>query len=223
MIVVHDEGVLDCNKTMAEAALANPKMTWKWNRSLASIEGSDAVTGVKAKQPAHWPSGGDRVRRRLHLRRHYPPDGLHRRFRGDEERLHRDRRQNGDEPPPRVRRGRRPGENAPAGGYGGIRRAATAAFFADRALTEMDEFSRPWTGRERSAYSISTPPPVQRSLELFPLAEAKAAELGLPLVKLDTFRYRGVAAKLGVSSVPWLLRVCRNETGDVIPGESIPL
>ena len=100
---------------------------------------------------------------------------------------------------------------------------ATAAFFADRALTEMDEFAQAMdrAGRECLLYFYT--PPVQRSLELFPLAERKAAELGLPLVKLDTFRYRGVAARLGANSVPWLIRAVRNETGDVIPGESIPL
>ena len=45
MIVVHDEGTLDCNRTQAEAALANPKLTWMWNRSIVAIEGDGPCHG----------------------------------------------------------------------------------------------------------------------------------------------------------------------------------
>ena len=31
MVVVHDKGTLDCRRTQAETALANPKLTWLWN------------------------------------------------------------------------------------------------------------------------------------------------------------------------------------------------
>jgi thioredoxin reductase (NADPH) len=222
MIVVHDEGVLDCNRTMAEAALANPKMTWKWNRSLASIEGGEAVMGVKANNL------------RTGRVEEIECDGVfifvgtipQTAFIGDfvatkngfivtDEKMETNRPLVYAAGDARVKALRQVVTAASDG--------ATAAFFADRALTEMDEFAQAMdrAGKECLLYFYT--PPVQRSLELFPLAEAKAAELGLPLVKLDTFRYRGVAAKLGVSSVPWLIRAVRNETGDVIPGESIPL
>jgi thioredoxin reductase (NADPH) len=222
MIVVHDEGVLDCNRTMAEAALANPKMTWKWNRSLASIEGGEAVMGVKANNL------------RTGRVEEIECDGVfifvgtipQTAFIGDfvatkngfivtDEKMETNRPLVYAAGDARVKALRQVVTAASDG--------ATAAFFADRALTEMDEFAQAMdrAGKECLLYFYT--PTVQRSLELFPLAEAKAAELGLPLVKLDTFRYRGVAAKLGVSSVPWLIRAVRNETGDVIPGESIPL
>jgi len=48
---------------------------------------------------------------------------------------------------------------------------------------------------------------VQRSLDLFPLVEKKAEALGLPLIKLDTFRHRGAAARFGVTEVPALVRI----------------
>lgn len=49
VIVLHDEGILDCNKQAAEKAFAHPKMNFIWNSVLDSIEGEDEVTGVKIK------------------------------------------------------------------------------------------------------------------------------------------------------------------------------
>lgn len=49
VIVLHDEGILDCNKQAAEKAFAHPKMNFVWNSVLESIEGEDEVTGVKIK------------------------------------------------------------------------------------------------------------------------------------------------------------------------------
>ena len=49
VIVLHDEGQLDCNKQAAEKAFAHPKMNFVWNSVLESIEGEDEVTGVKIK------------------------------------------------------------------------------------------------------------------------------------------------------------------------------
>ncbi len=49
VIVLHDEGHLDCNKQAAERAFAHPKMNFIWNSVLESIEGEDELTGVKIK------------------------------------------------------------------------------------------------------------------------------------------------------------------------------
>ena len=49
VIVLHEEGHLDCNKQAAEKAFAHPKMNFVWNSVLESIEGEDEVTGVKIK------------------------------------------------------------------------------------------------------------------------------------------------------------------------------
>ena len=222
MIVVHDEGVLDCNKTMAQAALANPKMTWKWNRSLLSIEGSDSVSGVRAK---NLRSGGEEE---------LACDGVfifvgtipQTAFIGDfvatrngfiltDEKMETNRPRVYAAGDARVKVLRQVVTAASDG--------ATAAFFADRALTEMDEFAQAMDRAGKDCLLYFYTPPVQRSLDLFPVVERMAGELGLPLIKLDTFRYRGVAASLGVSGVPRLLRAGRNDTGDVIPGETIPL
>lgn len=49
VVVLHDEGVLDCNKQAAEKALSHPKMDFIWNSVLAEVCGQEQVTGVKIK------------------------------------------------------------------------------------------------------------------------------------------------------------------------------
>jgi len=49
VIVIHDEGVLDCNKMSAEKAMKNPKIKWVWNSVLDEILGDELVEGVNVK------------------------------------------------------------------------------------------------------------------------------------------------------------------------------
>lgn len=49
IIVVHDEGILDCNKLSAEQAMKNPKLHFVFNSSIAEVYGEDEVEGVKLK------------------------------------------------------------------------------------------------------------------------------------------------------------------------------
>jgi len=49
VIVIHNEGVLDCNKMSAEKAMKNPKIKWIWNSVLDEIIGDELVEGVKVK------------------------------------------------------------------------------------------------------------------------------------------------------------------------------
>lgn len=49
VIVLHEEGILDCNKQAAEKALSHPKMDFVWNSVLTQVCGEDQVTGVKIK------------------------------------------------------------------------------------------------------------------------------------------------------------------------------
>ncbi|HHT62885.1 MAG TPA: thioredoxin-disulfide reductase [Clostridia bacterium] len=49
IIVIHDEGVLDCNKASAELAFANPKIKWIWNSVLTEIKGDGLVESVMIK------------------------------------------------------------------------------------------------------------------------------------------------------------------------------
>jgi thioredoxin reductase (NADPH) len=49
IIVIHDEGILDCNKASAELAFANPKIKWVWNSVLTEIKGDGLVESVLIK------------------------------------------------------------------------------------------------------------------------------------------------------------------------------
>ncbi len=49
IIVIHDEGILDCNKVSAEKAFANPKIKWVWNSVLEEIKGDGIVESVVLK------------------------------------------------------------------------------------------------------------------------------------------------------------------------------
>ena len=49
VIVIHDEGILDCNKASAECALKNAKMEFCWNSKIEEIVGDECVQAVKIK------------------------------------------------------------------------------------------------------------------------------------------------------------------------------
>lgn len=47
VIVLHDEGILDCNKVSAEKAFKNEKMEFIWNSTIEEVLGEECVEGVK--------------------------------------------------------------------------------------------------------------------------------------------------------------------------------
>ena len=49
VIVIHDEGTLDCNKASSEKAFKNPKLKWIWNSVLEEIVGDELVEKVVIK------------------------------------------------------------------------------------------------------------------------------------------------------------------------------
>ncbi len=49
VIVLHDQGILDCNKVSAEKAFANEKMEFVWNSTIEEVIGKENVEGVKLK------------------------------------------------------------------------------------------------------------------------------------------------------------------------------
>lgn len=49
VIVLHDEGILDCNKLSAEKALKHEKMKFIWNSTIEEVLGDTVVEGVKIK------------------------------------------------------------------------------------------------------------------------------------------------------------------------------
>lgn len=49
IVVVHDDGVLDCNRFAAEQAAKNPKLRFLFNSTVAEVYGQGDVEGVKIK------------------------------------------------------------------------------------------------------------------------------------------------------------------------------
>ncbi|WP_017211019.1 thioredoxin-disulfide reductase [Clostridium beijerinckii] len=49
VIVLHDEGILDCNKVSSERAFNNEKMEFIWNSTIEEVLGNENVEGVKIK------------------------------------------------------------------------------------------------------------------------------------------------------------------------------
>lgn len=49
VIVLHDEGILDCNKVSSERAFNNEKMEFIWDSTIEEVLGNENVEGVKIK------------------------------------------------------------------------------------------------------------------------------------------------------------------------------
>jgi thioredoxin reductase (NADPH) len=49
VVVIHDQGIVDCNRASAEQAFQNPKIDFIWNSVLTGIEGHDEVESVIVK------------------------------------------------------------------------------------------------------------------------------------------------------------------------------
>ncbi len=49
IVVIHEEGKLDCDRVAAEQAFANPKINFIWNSTLAAVEGNEEVEKVKVR------------------------------------------------------------------------------------------------------------------------------------------------------------------------------
>jgi thioredoxin reductase (NADPH) len=216
MLVVHDEGTLDCNRTQAETAMANPKLTWMWNRSILAIEGGESVSGVRVR---NLRTGAEET---------VACDGVflfvgtvpQTSFLGDfvtlakgfivtDEKMETSRPRVFAAGDARIKVLRQVVTAASDG--------AIAAFLADKALTEIDDYEKAVAraGREYLLYFYT--PPVQKSLDLFPVVERKAEAMHLPLIKLDTFRYRAAAARCGVTEVPALVRMENGEKKEQLP------
>ena len=216
VVVAHEEGILTCNRTQAETARANPKLKWKWNSSTVAIEGGETVESVRLK---NLKTGAEES---------IPCDGVflfvgtvpQTSFLGDFVTI-----TNGYIPTDDTMETNRPRVFA-AGDVRvkALRQVVTAAsdgaiaaWQADRELTEMDDYARQVqaAGSRYLLYFYS--PSVKRSLELIPDVERRAAELGLPLIKLHVVRFKNVAARYTVDEAPCLLSIENGEAQAILP------
>lgn len=206
MVVVHDKGILDCNKSMADEAFKNPKLVWLWNHSLTSIQGDEIVNGVTVK---NLKKGTEE---------HIDCDGvfmfvgiipetsflkgfvdLEKGYIAANDRMETNRTLVYAAGDARVKTLRQVVTAASDG--------AIAAFYADKALSELDGYSRAMEGTDGECLLYFYTPPVQRSLDLFPDVEKKAESLKLPLRKFDIYRYKNIAERFGVVEIPKLIHI----------------
>ncbi len=219
MIVVHDKGVLDCNKTMAEEAMRNPKLTWRWNRIVTSIEGDEIVTGAGLKNLKTGESELEDCEGIFMFVGSVPQTDflegfieLSKGFIPHNEQMETNR--------PRVYAAGDASVTVLRQVVTAAADGAKAAFYADRALSEAEEYEKSVSGAGDEYYVYFYTPPVQISLDLFPEAEKKAEAAGLPLIKLDTFRFRAAAKSFNVENVPQLFHVKAGKTVEVLDIET---
>jgi thioredoxin reductase (NADPH) len=215
MIVAHDEGILTCNKTQAETARANPKMTWKWNRSTLAIEGSETVEAVRVRNLST--SEEESI----------PCDGVflfvgtvpQTSFIGDFVTI-----KNGYIPTNDTMETNRPRVFA-AGDVRvkALRQVVTAAsdgaiaaYQADRELTEIDEYAKAVQRAGDTYLLYFYSPSVQRSLDLIPAVEKQAEERGVCIIKLHALRFKNIAARYNVGEAPCLLSIEKEQVKEVL-------
>ncbi|HEY9592895.1 MAG TPA: FAD-dependent oxidoreductase [Spirochaetia bacterium] len=216
MIVAHDEGILTCNRTQAQTARANPKLTWMWNRSTLAIEGTETVEAVRVRnlktgEEERVPCEGvflfvgtvpltDFIGDFVRTEKGYIPT---------DERMETDRPLVFAAGDARVKALRQVVTAASDG--------AIAAWQADRELTEIEEYGKSVKRAGDSYLLYFYSPSVRRSLELVPEVEKRADALGLPLIKLHALRFRNIAARYNVTGAPSLLRIEKEIVKEVLP------
>jgi thioredoxin reductase (NADPH) len=206
MVVVHDEGVLDCNKTMAEEALGNPKLSWRWNSAVVSIDGDELVTGVGLKKLRTGKIEHEECAGVFMFVGIVPQTDFLEGFVDLQRGLISHNEQMETNKPLIYTAGDasvtvlRQVVTAASDG-------AKAAFFADRALCEDEEYKKAIDKAGDEYFIYFYTPPVQISLDLFSEVEKIAEDAGLPLVKLDSSRFRDAVKQLGVESIPKLLSI----------------
>ncbi len=123
VIVLHEEGHLDCNEVAAATAFRNPKIDFVWNSTLAGDQGTRRGGGARHQErgDGHVERGGDG--RHLLLRGHDTADRADSRPGGMRRQgLHRGQREEGDQRARHLRRGRLHADLPAPGGHRGCRR-----------------------------------------------------------------------------------------------------
>ena len=72
VIVLHDEGILDCNRISAEKALCRKGMCFVWNSTIQEIKGKDTVESVVIKNVKTGETSELACQGRIYVRRDGP-------------------------------------------------------------------------------------------------------------------------------------------------------
>ena len=220
MVVLHDEGVMDADRTAQEQALANEKISFIWNSCVDEICGNELVSGVNIK---NLKTGAIT---------HQPCDGVFMfvgtvpatDFLQDTVKLSKggyiavDHKQEtsmpgvfaaGDVCDKFLR------QVVTAAGDG-----AVAAVAAERYIQEEEHWQESVLHAEGDTLVMFWSPVDQDSLELMPHLEKLASEQQLKLVTMDTYKSRNIADRYEISQIPTVVRFSNGEPVKRLDGAS---
>jgi len=207
VIVIHDEGIVDCNRVSADRAFHNEKIDFAWNSVLTEIKGKDEVevavlknlkTGEITEMPTHGVfiyvgsvPGTDFLKDKVKLdqqgyiitneRMETSANGVF--AAGDA----------------RVKYLR---QVITAAGDG-----AAAAVAAENFIMEEDDFNQRVLGADKPVLLAFWSPSDQKSINTIESLEKAIQPLSgsVSLVKVDLSRKKGIARKYGILEIPTLL------------------
>lgn len=220
VIVIHEEGVLDCNKASAEKAFQNPKLRFVWNSVLDEIIGEELVEkvvlkNIKTNELSEMEVNGvfffvGTVPKTEFLRGHVElnPQGY-------------------------IITSEKMETNVPGVYAAGDARAtylrqvitaaadgAVAAYAAEKYLGEMESFRTQVLERDEPVLLAFWAPQVEESIAALSLLEAAVAKQAgkIVLSKMDTYRNQKTAAAYGVTEIPTALLFDHGEVKGRISG-----
>ncbi|GAA4649416.1 FAD-dependent oxidoreductase [Kistimonas scapharcae] len=211
MVVLHDEGVLDADRTAQEQAFANDKISFIWNSCVDEICGDELVNGVKIKNLKTGEITDEACDGVFMFVGTVPMTD----FLKDTIELSKggyivvdDKQETsmpgvfaaGDVCDKFLR------QVVTAAGDG-----AVAAVAADRYVQEEEHWSESVLDAEKDVLVAFWSPVDPKSLELMPHLEALAADKGLRLVTMDTYKSRNIADRYEVSQIPTVIRFSQGE------------
>ena len=211
MVVLHDEGVLDADRTAQEQAYANDKISFIWNSCVEEICGDELVNGVRIKNlktgeiTEHDCDGvfmfvgtvpaTDFLRDTIELSK-----GGYIVVDNKQETSMPGVFAAGDVCEKFLR------QVVTAAGDG-----AVAAVAAERYIQEEEHWKESVLDRTEDTLVMFWNPVDPASLQLMPQLERVAAERGLKLVTMDTYKSRNIADRYEINQVPTVIRFNHGE------------
>ncbi len=211
MVVLHDEGVLDADRTAQDQAYANDKISFIWNSCVDEICGDELVNGVKIKNLKTGEITEETCDGVFMFVGTVPATD----FLKDTIELSKggyivvdDKQETsmpgvfaaGDVCDKFLR------QVVTAAGDG-----AVAAVAADRYIQEEEHWKESVLDAPKDVLVTFWSPVDPKSLELMPHLEKMAAEKGLKLVTMDTYKSRNIADRYEVSQIPTVIRFSQGE------------
>lgn len=221
VVVIHDEGILDCNKASAEKAFANPKLKFIWNSVLDQIIGDELVEKVVIKSI----KTGEYTEKEV--------NGVFF-FVGTVPKTEFLRGKVALDPYNYIITNEKMETNVPGVYAVGdarttvLRQVVTAAadgavasVMAEKYLTEMEAFRTQVLDRAEPVLLAFWAPQVEKSIATLSMLENVVAKSssGAVLSKMDTYRNKKTADAYGVTEIPSVLLFVNGEVKGRINGE----